>query len=532
MTKDRRVLFWGLFCGAAALLVFSGALSGGFVNWDDPQVVLRNPLISGLDAARLREMAASLYLTTYQPLVWLAYALIHRLAGLSPAPYHAATWLCHAANSILLYSLTLALLEAAQPGFSKRRWGPEAAAAGALLWALHPMFAQSAAWVSQLSDLMAAFFALLCVRLYLEAGRGRRFLLASGLFLCLSLLCRWKAVGLPVILLALDAYPLRRLKTAPRVALIEKALFLLPALLAVWVNAKAKHGAGYAQVAARPYEACVGLLFHLKELLVPKGLVPLYAIDGTDNPLGLSFLAAGALVAVLLAVVLLLRRRWPALPVLGAVYLVGVLPPLALTNPGPVFTMHTHAYQAFMGLAPAAAWALERGFSSGAGVRRACAAVTAAVLALFSLLSARHVRVWHDSISLWTHVLAVDPKSTVARVNLAGAYYEEGRAEEAAQQLREHLRIYPQDPLALQSLSNLLRTHPGLGDHAGQALNNQAVDLCAQGRCAEALVLLEKALVLDPGSVEIRLNYARVLARAGRMDEARLELKKAAPEKP
>ncbi|OGS39727.1 MAG: hypothetical protein A2506_11500 [Elusimicrobia bacterium RIFOXYD12_FULL_66_9] len=530
--KERRVFLWGLLCGAAPLLVFSGALSGGFVNWDDPEVILRNPLIAGLDEAHLRAMASSLYMTAYQPLVWFVYAAIHRAWGLAPAAYHAATWLCHAANAALLYSVSLALLEAAQPGFSRRRWGPAAAAAGVLLWSLHPILASSVAWSSQLADLMAAFFALLGVRCYLEVGRDRRFLVASWILLCLSLLCRWKAVGLPVVLLALDVYPLRRLRPAPRRVLLEKAAFLLPALLAVWINARAKHLAGYAQAGARPYEACVGLLFHLKKFLVPTRLVPLYPIDGADNPLGLSFLAAAALLAALLAAVFLLRRRWPALPVLATAYLVSVTPPLALTNAGPVFTMNTHAYQAFMGAAPVAAWALERGLSSSNAVRSASLAVLGVMLAALSTLSVRSARIWRDSISLWTHTLSVDPKAHVAHLNLAGAYYEEGRLEEAAQQLREHLRLYPQDPLALRSLGNVLRLVPKLGGHPAQVLNNQAVDLCAAGRCAEAIGLLEKALSRDPGSMEIRLNYARALAQLGRGEESRRELEKAAAKRP
>lgn len=515
----RRVFLWGLACAAAPLLVFLGTLGGAFVSWDDPEIFLRNPLIEGLDARHLREMFASLYMTTYQPLAWLVYAVLRRGWGAAPASYHAATWLFHAANCVLLYSVGLRLLDAARPGFRLRPFGPAAAAAGALLWGLHPLFAQSVAWASQLSDLMASFLALWALRCYLEEG----FPAAAGawLFFVASLLCRWKAVGLPAVLLALDVYPLKRLQVRPWRVFWTQGLFLLPALAAVWINAKAKSAVGFAQVAARPYEVCVGILFYLKQFLWPSGLVPLYPIDGQRNPLGLSFWTAAFLVLGLSALLVARWRRWPAGPVLWLSYLVAVLPPLALSKEGPVFAMDIYAYLGLMGVCPLFAWLLERGLSSGRVPPRALGAAVAVLLSWLAVLSAAQSRVWRDSISLWTHAIEADPRAYVAHLNLSAAYYEEGRVEEAILELKEHLLIHPTDDLAQRSLANILRLHPRTGSHPAQVLNNKAVDLCQRGRCGEAVPLIEKALSLEPDSVEIRRNYVRALRGAGRAEDAR-----------
>lgn len=53
-----------------------------------------------------------------------------------------------------------------------------------------------------------------------------------------------------------------------------------------------------------------------------------------------------------------------------------------------------------------------------------------------------------------------------------------------------------------------------------ETCTNLAVVLVEQGRKAEALAQLDRAIALEPGSAEARLNRANVLVELGRLDEA------------
>ena len=80
-------------------------------------------------------------------------------------------------------------------------------------------------------------------------------------------------------------------------------------------------------------------------------------------------------------------------------------------------------------------------------------------------------------------------------------------------------RVHDADKVAFRE-ARLVRL---VGELDARALLHFAAD------CAEhVLPLFETALALDPGSAEIRRNYARALAAVGRADESRRELEKAA----
>src|SRR3989344_5555688 len=78
----------------AVLAAFGPILGHGFV-FDDLALIVENAGVHGLDAARLRWMFFSTYLTTYMPLGWAAFASVFSFAGLDPAAYHAANLAAH-----------------------------------------------------------------------------------------------------------------------------------------------------------------------------------------------------------------------------------------------------------------------------------------------------------------------------------------------------------------------------------------------------------------------------------------------------
>src|SRR5207302_8222005 len=85
----------------------------------------------------------------------------------------------------------------------------------ALFFAVHPLRVESVVWVTERRDVLSALFYLLTVLAYVKAcavdgpPRRRWFLASIGAY-ALGLLSKSLIMSLPLVLLVLDVYPLRR----------------------------------------------------------------------------------------------------------------------------------------------------------------------------------------------------------------------------------------------------------------------------------------------------------------------------------
>ena len=96
---------------------------------------------------------------------------------------------------------------------------------GALFFAMHPLRVEAVAWATSRRDPVSGLFFLLSIFAYLrlqihEGGARVRWLAFSVLLFACSLLSKAAAMPLPLVLLALDLYPLRR-RFSP-ILLLEK----------------------------------------------------------------------------------------------------------------------------------------------------------------------------------------------------------------------------------------------------------------------------------------------------------------------
>jgi len=166
-----------LTVAAVTLAVFSPAVRGGFVSWDDPLTVTDNYAIRGFTAENLHWMATTSHAGHYQPLSWLSLALDYAVYGLS-APdfpeargFHLTNVLLHAAGALALFAFAQALYARAggRLATSGARAIAFAAALAALLHAVHPLRAESVCWVTERRDVLSAPFFLLALLAYLRA---------------------------------------------------------------------------------------------------------------------------------------------------------------------------------------------------------------------------------------------------------------------------------------------------------------------------------------------------------------------------
>ncbi|MDD5628068.1 MAG: hypothetical protein PHU21_03320, partial [Elusimicrobia bacterium] len=359
----------------AAAVVFSPALRNGFVDYDDKPHIAENPHIRGLGAAELKWMFTTGLGGPYMPLSWLSLAVDYRFWGLDPKGYHLTNILLHVLNVLLVYFLALRLLRAArtdpkQPGDERILWG---AGFAALLFGIHPLRVESVAWAIERKDVLSGLFYLASVLLYL-----RRRLAASVACCALSLLAKPMAMTMPLVLLILDVYPLRRMPAQPAQWLsrqawplwLEKAPYLAAALAAsiLAYHTQARFGAvrslAHYDLAMLLAQPVYGLAFYLWKSLVPLSLTALYEIPHPFDPWAAPFLLSGAVVILVSLTLFLARKRFPAGLAVWCAYAAILLPVLGFVPFGKQIAADRYTYLACAG------WAVLGGAGLTAALRR------------------------------------------------------------------------------------------------------------------------------------------------------------------
>jgi tetratricopeptide (TPR) repeat protein len=161
--------------GVLVFGAFAPALSAGFVILDDPQNFLTNPGFRGFSAEHLHWMFGTGHMGNWQPLSWLSYALDHAWFGLDGPRFHQVSVLWHFCAAVVfffvaeeLFARVPALCTPNDDSSSLRRG---AALFSALVFAVHPLRAESVAWVTGRNDVVAGLFFLLALLAWLRYTR-------------------------------------------------------------------------------------------------------------------------------------------------------------------------------------------------------------------------------------------------------------------------------------------------------------------------------------------------------------------------
>src|SRR5437667_595736 len=492
---------------------FLPTLQNQFVSWDDDKNFLENPHYRGLGWTQLGWMWTT-HLGHYIPLTWMTLGLDYLLWGMNPVGYHLTNLLLHAANAVVFFFVVRRLRTLALPSPSDHGYAlAVSSGVAALVFAIHPLRVESVAWVTERRDVLSGLFYLLTILLYLRARereeRGRAwYWLSVAAFVC-ALLSKSMVVNLPIVLLILDVYPLRRLGGAvgwlsesARRVYVEKIPFVLLAAGASAIALMAQVSpdtmvsvvqlSGLGRLAVSAY----GLSFYLWKMVAPVNLSPLYELPPTVNPWAPPFLLSYGVVVAITAIVLAFRRRVPGLPAAWVAYVVVLLPVLGIFQSGPQIAADRYTYLASLG------WAI----LVSAGVlshwrRRPFLFTGLAACVLFGLgiLTWNQVQVWHDSEKLWTHALATYPKSSIAEHNLGIVRADQGKLTEASEHYRRALQITPE---------------------YASAHNNWGAALAQQGKLAEASEHFRQALRIDPAFANARYALGMAFAQQGKLAEA------------
>jgi tetratricopeptide (TPR) repeat protein len=498
---------------AVVALTFRPVVGHGFLNWDDPDVLVRNPSLDGPGVVAWA--FSTTHLGHYQPLAWLAWAALRRAFGPGAAVHHVAALAGHLANTALVLLLSLRLAGAAGVGVAARVAG---AVAAALAFGLHPLRVEVVAWASAFPYALALVPLLLASLAYLHYAREgvRGWFVASLVLYTVSLLCRPLAPGFALVLVILDAW-LGRTDTWRRRAL-EKVPFAALGVLAALAEAGARSFAplGRVGLASRLASAASAPFTDTARTLWPSGLTPLAPLPiESQGSLVAALVAIGLLVAATLGA-WRLRHRSAALPACWLAFLVLAAPAAGFAPSGLQASADRYTYLPGVALALLAGAAFARAWDAPAR-RPLLSGLGLAVLISLGLATARYLPHWHDSVALWTRALQMDPRNDVALYNLALAFEEKGEDDLALERYAELLRLLPMHGPARHNHDRLL----------ARRLEQEAGALAQGRRLAEAVAIYSRALALDPLRLHSRRSRGMALAELGQCEEALADLQAA-----
>ena len=451
MTKKTQIVLQLCLIILVTVIAFYPSLKNGFTNWDDPELLLENDSVKSLSAGNIQSLFSGSYagFGGYTPLVFVSYALEYHFFKLDPKIFHIDNLILHVLNTVLIYFLIFLI--------SRNIW---VSFITALLFGIHPLHVESVAWIQGRKDLLFSFFFLGALISYLLFLRKRvkkniYYILSLVLFAC-SLFSKVTAVAFPFVVLLLEFYSGRKLdrsalrRSVPFFALAVVFLFL--ALLTLKPGSSGipspRGHLTYLQNLSLFFYAFV---FYISKILLPVRLMARYSSDIFHYPLDLALNIA--VFAVGGALIYFVSRRKKEFATFGtAFFVLTLMPTLPFHFAGqPYADRYTYLPLAGILLIISAFFLeiLPKKWPTRRILR--CGAVAFFGLAVL-LLGAKTwalSRVWHDSISLWTHVLKIDPRNTIAYLDRGQAYIDAGELDKALADLDaleklepENLKIY------------------------------------------------------------------------------------------
>jgi protein O-mannosyl-transferase len=522
-------------CTVTAALYFRAAFFP-FCILDDSEYVSQNAYVrGGLSLHSVQWAFTTFHAANWHPVTWLSLMADSRIFGTNPMGYHVVNVVFHLINTALIFLLFVSITGAA--------WRSAFVAA---LFAFHPLHVESVAWISERKDVLSTMFwiiTLLFYSAYVRQGRRGMYLLALAAFV-LGLMAKPMLVTTPLVLLLLDYWPFHRLTFSPfatvappdtvnaqpvdfKTLMLEKLPFLLLSIASSLVTVYAQSGSNAVSSLKivspldRLENAVLSYAVYLRKMVLPFDLAVYYPLV----PIGVwKASVAFFLLGWMLLIAYKKRDNYPYLVVGVLWYLVTLLPVIGVIQVGEQSMADRYTYFPLIGLFVIVGWGaadLAAGFPK---CRYAVLGMAGAAILCCVYATSHQLTFWKDNIALFSRAVDVTHDNFKAHYCLGMAYSRGGRPDLAAGELREALRINPDEPYSLRNLARSL-VSMGKMDEAiaeyGKYLekypddphghNDLGVALLQQGHFDEAIQHFIDALRVKPtfGQAAGNLQFAK-----------------------
>ncbi len=429
--------------GTITLVVYWQVYHFEFINFDDVIYITENPMIqSGISLNGFYWAFGSKYFGLWNPLVWLSFMVDYQLYGLNAGGYHITNLILHILSTLLLFWL-----------FCRMTGAVWKSAFIAAFFALHPLHVESVAWVSERKDVLSAFFWMLTLCFYVyytEKPAIKRYLLILVSFV-LALLSKPMVITLPVIMILLDYWPLKRFESQKGNLFLwqlkEKLPFFVLSAVLVVVTLYTPGGQDAftksIPLGSRLANATVAFMTYLLRTFWPHNMaifypfveqIPVWKIAGT-------FL----LIVIISATVIIMAKRLPYLFTGWLWFLIIIIPVIGITQIGDFAMTDRYHYLPSIGIAIMLAWGIPPLIKSEQIRNWFLLPTGIGALLFLAFLAWQQCGHWKNSIDLWQHALHVTDNNYMAHNNLASALLEKGETQQAMDHYQKAVEInhYP-----------------------------------------------------------------------------------------
>lgn len=440
LLRNKNAVLGAALIPLVIFIFFLPSFFNGFVNWDDPEVILRDPLIKDFSWQGIQTILVTMWTGQYHrfiPLSMVFFAAEYHFFGAHPFGYHLISVLWHSLDSlgvfVLIYMLT-----------AKRG----AAVAAALLFGLHPLQVEPVVWIAAGQYPIGAFFFLGSIILYIKRSEGPAFF---TFFLALLFYCQM-ALSLPFVLLAVDYYLQGSLGWG---GVFRKTPFFILAFYFGWLTLQAAHHTAanfvpyflvhHLPLFDRLNLSSEALWIYVQKFFIPHPLSCYYPIIYYFH--GALFLYSVMTVGVLVFFAVFRRQVRSRLGFLGlAWFLLTIAPFLNIYAVNESIIYDRYFYMPSIGILLMLIGAWE-----ALGPGKIAKAAGLFWFILIAVISYRQIGIWQDSGKLWTNFIAQYPQFPDGYLNRSDYYLTMGKPRLALRDTGILLKFDPQNAAAYQN---------------------------------------------------------------------------------
>ncbi len=521
MTQKSTVFLSALLIAVLGFSIYANSLKCEFI-WDDKPLIRDNHRIKDLHAAPAlftQGMTGEPAFTSgyYRPLQLFLHMLGYSVWKLDVKGYHLTSVFFHIMTSLALYLLANILFR-----------DKFLSIVAGMLYLAHPVHVEAVAYISGLSDPLAAFFMLVAFICYIKELRSgnvwRYFVMISAYVL--AILSKEASVILPLLVLCYHYAFREKIKIRIFVPIAACAMIYI----AVKAVMSTPGVSWIISIPERMPGAFAAIANYIRLAVAPSGLHMDYGarLFRFSDPMVITGLV---ITASLLYTAFAVRKR-TALFSFSILWFFAALLPVLNLYPVSFYMAEHFLYLPAMGLALLASGIIN-GLYRKAGLKVCAVALAAAATAFYSFCTVKQVDRWIEPMRFYERTLRFTPESLMAVLNIADTYESNGYKEKALLAYKRALGI---NPRLAANYYNLGRMYAGLAEpDKAEALYKKAVDIdpryaraydglgivYAKRRDFEkAVSFFKKAAASDPSFAKAYNNIGSMYLALGREEEA------------